>query len=121
MKYTTEGSLSPAYDIMELLPLFILQLSYSCLQCKIYKLPEIYPTEYLFQRPEAQGKEQWEVYSDFAHEVMCKYGGLTASDVSLRDKLHYEGYMQMNPRNPTPYREENEKIKEQKEKEKLAK
>ena len=52
---------------------------------------------------------------------MCKYGGLTASDVSLRDKLHYEGYMQMNPRNPTPYREENEKINEQKDKEKQAK
>jgi len=53
LKYTVNGSFSPAYDIIELLPLFILELSWSCLKCKIYRLPEIYPTEYLFSRPEA--------------------------------------------------------------------
>jgi hypothetical protein len=95
---------------MELLPLFILQLSWSCLQCQIIKIPEIYPTEYLFNRPEAQGKEPWEVYSDFAHEVMCKYGDLTPCNISLREKLHFEGYMQMNRKYPTPYKEENERI-----------
>ena len=31
LKYTVNGSLSPAYDIMEILPLFIMQLSWSCL------------------------------------------------------------------------------------------
>lgn len=93
LKYTVNGSFSPAYDIIELLPLFILELSWSCLKCKIYKLPEIYPTEYLFNRPEAQGKTEWEVYSDFAYEVMCKYGELTPSDISLREKVHFEGFM----------------------------
>lgn len=114
LKYTVTGSFSPAYDIIELLPLFILELSWSCLRCKIYKLPEIYPTEYLFNRPEAQGKEEWEVYSDFAYEIMCKYGELTPSDISLREKLHYEGFMQMNKKYPTPYMAENEKIKAEK-------
>ena len=46
---------------------------------------------------------------------MCKYGGLKLSELSLRDKFHYEGYMQMNKKYPTPYREENEKQKELKE------
>ena len=103
LKYTVTGSFSPAYDIIELLPLFILELSWSCLKCKIYKLPEIYPTEFLFTRPQAQGKEPWEVYSDFAYEIMSKYGELTPSDISLREKLHFEGFMQMNKKYPTPY------------------
>lgn len=93
---------------MELLPLFIMELSYSCHHLKILKLPEIYPTEYLFSRPEAQGKPRWEVYADFAHEVMCKYGDFQPCDIPMREKMHYEGYMQMNRRNPTPYMEKNE-------------
>lgn len=31
LKYTVKGTLSPAYDIIEILPLFILQLSWSCI------------------------------------------------------------------------------------------
>lgn len=45
---------------------------------------------------------------------MCKYGELTPSDISLREKLHYEGFMQMNKKYPTPYMAENEKIKAEK-------
>lgn len=33
----------------------------------------------------------------------------------MREKMHYEGYMQMNRRNPTPYMEKNEYIKKEKE------
>ena len=40
---------------------------------------------------------------------MLKYGELIPSDITLREKVHYEGYMQMNKRNPTPYKEENER------------
>jgi hypothetical protein len=41
---------------------------------------------------------------------MCKYGELTPNDLTYKERMHYEGYMQMNPRNPTPYKELNEKI-----------
>lgn len=69
----------------------------------------------MFNRPEAQGKPEWEVYSDFAYEIMCKHGELTPSDISLREKMHFEGFMQMNRKYPTPYMEENEKIKAERE------
>ena len=60
------------------------------------------------------------MYADFAHEVMCKYGDLKPSDISLREKIHFEGYMQMNRKYPTPYKEENERIKAEKDAQKLA-
>jgi lysophosphatidylcholine acyltransferase/lyso-PAF acetyltransferase len=53
LKFECHGSLCPAYDVIELLPLFIMELSWSCLKCQVLKLPEIYPTEHLFSRPEA--------------------------------------------------------------------
>ena len=121
LKYTVTGSFSPAYDIIELLPLFILELSWSCLKCKILRLPEIYVTDYMVEKAREQGKEPWEAYSDMAYEVMCKYGELTPSDISLREKMHFEGYMQMNPRNPTPYMEENERLKAERDKAKAEK
>ena len=52
---------------------------------------------------------------------MSKYGELTPSDISLREKMHFEGYMQMNPRNPTPYMAENERIKAERDKAKAEK
>jgi len=55
------------------------------------------------------------VYANFAEEVMCKYGELTPSEISLREKVHFEGFMQMNKKYPTPYMAENEKIKADKE------
>ena len=93
LRYNTQAILSPAYDVIELLPLFIMELSWSCISCNIIKLPEIYPTEYLFNRPEAQGKERWEVYAEFAHEVMCKHGNLKPDPLSYKERSHYEGYM----------------------------
>ena len=51
---------------------------------------------------------------------MCKYGDLTPSDVTLREKIHFEGYMQMNPKYPTPWKEENDKIKAEKDAQKQA-
>ena len=45
---------------------------------------------------------------------MCKYGDLTPDELTYKDRRHYEGYMQMSKRNPTPYRELNEKKKQDK-------
>ena len=52
---------------------------------------------------------------------MSKYGELTPSDISLREKLHFEGFMQMNKKFPTPYMQENEKLKADKDKSKEIK
>jgi len=40
MKFNVnETSVNPAYDVIELLPLAILQLSWSCIQCDLIELP----------------------------------------------------------------------------------
>ncbi len=39
MKYRYH-TLNPAFDIMEFLPLMILQLSWSCMSCEVVTLPE---------------------------------------------------------------------------------
>lgn len=43
------GSMHPAYDIIEVLVLAILQLSWSCMKCTITEMPDFEPTEYLFE------------------------------------------------------------------------
>ena len=40
MKYNLQGSVSVAYDTIEILPLAILQLSWSCMSCTVIELPE---------------------------------------------------------------------------------
>lgn len=42
--------MSVALDIMEVVPLFILNLSWFGMHCKIIRLPDIYPTEFMFNR-----------------------------------------------------------------------
>mgnify|MGYP002632010967 CR=1 FL=1 len=39
----------PVFDTIQLLPLAILQLSWSCMQVKIKELPDFEPTEYMFE------------------------------------------------------------------------
>jgi hypothetical protein len=36
---------------------------------------------------------------------MAKEGGFSLCDIPLREKVVYEGYMQMNPKYPSPYPE----------------
>ena len=42
---------------------------------------------------------------------MSKEEGLPIYDMSLRQKRHYEEWLQRNPKYPTPFYEENEKMK----------
>ena len=44
LKYQQDGSVHPAYDVIELPVLAILQMSWSCGSCKIVQMPEFEPT-----------------------------------------------------------------------------
>lgn len=49
LKYQMNGSVHAAYDIIELLVLAILQMSWSCGSVKLLIMPEFEPTDYLFE------------------------------------------------------------------------
>lgn len=86
MCYSLDSSVSVAFDIMEILPLSILNLSWGFMRCKIIKLPEIWPNEYMFNRKEAQGLERWEAYAEVVREVMSKASGLPMSNQTYQEK-----------------------------------
>ena len=86
MMYSLDTSVSVAFDIIEVLPLAILNLSWGFMHCKIIKLPDIWPTDYMFNRKEAQGLEKWEAYAEVVREVMSKASGLPMSDLTYPQK-----------------------------------
>ena len=83
-KYDTDGSVSIAYDIIEMLPLAILQLSWCGYRCKIYELPDFEPNEYLFEKHADKGQERWEIFAWAVREVMAKASGLELVDMPFR-------------------------------------
>ena len=103
MKYNLTGSVSVAYDVIEILPLAILQLSWSCMSCKVIELPDFQPNDYLFSTHSDKGTERWEIFAWATRHLMAKEGGFSLCDIPLRDKVIYEGYMQMNKKYPSPY------------------
>jgi len=76
MNYNTKQTVIPAYDIIEIFPLAVLQLSWSCLTASVKLLPDFEPTEYLFETFKDKGKERWEIFAWAAREVMMKAGNL---------------------------------------------
>ena len=103
MSYSLDSSVSVAFDIMEILPLSILNLSWGFMRCKTIKLPDIWPNEYMLNRKEAKGLERWEAYAEVIREVMSKASGLPKSNETYQQKRQYEGYMQMIPKYTSPY------------------
>jgi hypothetical protein len=98
LKYSLDGSVIPAYDTIPVLPLVILQLSWSCLGCEVIELPEFHPTDHMFEIHADKGKERWEVYAWATRDLMAKAGGFELCDIPLREKVVYEEFMQMNPK-----------------------
>ena len=76
LKYQLNGSVHAAYDIIELLVLAILQMSWSCATVKLLTLPDFEPTPYLFATHSDKGEHRWEIYAWALREAMMKYGDL---------------------------------------------
>ena len=100
------GTVHPAYDTIEVLVLAILQFSWSCMSVTIKEMPDFEPNEYLFETFKDKGKERWEIYAWALRDAMMQAGKLEACDYTLKEKLQYEGFMQMKPKFKTPFYEE---------------
>ena len=97
------GSVHPAYDTIEVLVLAILQLSWSCMKCNIKEMPDFDPNDYLFETFKDKGKDRWEIYAWAVRDVMLKAGNLEPCDMSFKEKMKYEAYMQMDPKVSSPF------------------
>ena len=69
------SSVHPAYDIIEVLALAILQLSWCGMTCKILDLPEFEPNDYLFEKHKDKGTERWEIFAWAVRDIMLKASG----------------------------------------------
>jgi len=96
MKYKCH-SVSPAFDVMEFLPLVILHLSWACYTCEVTVMPDFQPNDYLFETHTDKGAERWEIFSWAVRDAMLKSGNFEACDLPLRQKMQYEAYMQQKP------------------------
>lgn len=68
------NTISPAYDILDFLPLAILNLCLCCFTCVLTILPDFEPNEYLFETHKDKGKERWEIYAWAIREIIQKNG-----------------------------------------------
>lgn len=68
----TIGTLSPAYEVIEYLPLAIMQFSLlPCwFYCKVVCLPDFEPNEYLFETHKDKGAHRWEIYAWAIRDIM---------------------------------------------------
>jgi hypothetical protein len=87
---------SPSFDVLELLPLVIMMLSFpfACFRCEVNVMPDFEPNDYLFETHKEHGEERWEVYAWALREVMKKTGGFEDCVNPIRQKIQYEAYMQ---------------------------
>jgi len=74
MNYS-QGTVSPALDIMEFLPLAIMMLSWGCYCCEVTVFPDFEPNEYLFTTHADKGQERWAIYAWALREILAKHGG----------------------------------------------
>ena len=93
LKYKSH-TVSPAFDVMEFLPLIILHLSWAFYECEVVVMPDFQPNEFLFENHSDKGNERWEVLAWAVRDAMMKTGKFEACDLPLRQKMQYEAYMQ---------------------------
>jgi len=55
LKYSA-GTMSPAFDCIDILPLVIMMLCWGCYTCDVTILPDFEPNEYLFEEHKDKGK-----------------------------------------------------------------
>lgn len=49
--------------------------------CEVVCLPDVVPTEYLFEKHADKGKERWEIYAWAVREIMIEAGGYKRCDM----------------------------------------
>ena len=95
LKYPQNTMVSLAFEVVEMLPLWILQLSGCCYNVEVGVMPEFEPNEYLFDTHADKGNDRWEIYAWAVRDAMRKAGGFEDCQMPHRVKMQYEDYMQM--------------------------
>ena len=70
----------------------------ACMSCEVIELPDLYPTQFLYNNHKNKGKENWEIFAWAARDIMQIAGNFKLCDLSMKEKQAYEKYMQMNPK-----------------------
>lgn len=92
MKYPV-GSFSTAYDVVDFLPLIIMNMSWAGLKCHVNIMSDFEPNEYLFTKHADKGTQRWEIFAWAVRDVMAKTGGFELTHLKLKDKVEYYKYM----------------------------
>jgi 1-acyl-sn-glycerol-3-phosphate acyltransferase len=72
LQYGTDGSVSPAWDIIDFLPFAIIHLCWGGYTCNLLELSDFEPNEYLFKTHADKGKERWEIYAWAVREIIIE-------------------------------------------------
>lgn len=82
--YTT---VSPAYDVIPFIPLFILQACSFNFTCTFHELPPFIPNEYLYKNHTDKGSEKWEIYAESVREILLDVAKAKPINVSYMEKI----------------------------------
>jgi len=63
-------------------------------------MPDFEPTQYMFDTFRQPGEEDWEVYGRVLRLAMAKEGEMEICDMSYKEKVQYEKFMQMKAQSP---------------------
>jgi hypothetical protein len=96
LKFNVNQTVMPSYDIIEMVPLVFLHLSWCCIEFQAIELPSFCPNDFFYSKHRKEGEEDWEVFARVIRELMHSEGDLRYCDDRLRDKILYEAYMQKN-------------------------
>ena len=82
------GTVSPAYEVIEYLPLCVMQLSLPPFWffCRVISLPEFEPNEYLYEKHKDRGNNRWEIYAWAIRDIMMNQGGFKECNLSWKHK-----------------------------------
>jgi len=88
LKYPVHG-FSSAYDVIDYLPLLIMNLCWAGLKCEVNIMPDFEPNEYLFRKHADKGSDRWEVFAWAVRDAMAKSGEFELSSLRLQEKVDY--------------------------------
>lgn len=63
-----------AYDVVEMLPLMILQFSWCGYSVELGSMPDFEPNEWLYTNHADKGNENWEIFAWAVRDIMAKTG-----------------------------------------------
>lgn len=94
----TERMFMPMYDVLPFFPMLVLWYSSFCVyHLQFTIMPEFSPTVWMLENHKGKSEtgQDWEIFAECAREAMARYSGLLPVNPSLKDKVAYEAFMNM--------------------------